>query len=53
MTKTNLISTTREAVRESPKEIFNWFLIFCTLAVSFSGVAKGFDEGKSLGFLCG
>ncbi|KIW19823.1 hypothetical protein PV08_00398 [Exophiala spinifera] len=42
----NLISLTKEAVRESPREIFNWYLIFCTLAVSFSGVAKGFDEGN-------
>ena len=46
MVKSSLISTTRAAVRESPKEVFNWFLIFCTLAVSFSGVAKGFDEGN-------
>ncbi|KAK6383670.1 hypothetical protein LTS17_002962 [Exophiala oligosperma] len=42
----NLISMTREAVRESPREIFNWYLIFCTLAMSFSGVSKGFDEGN-------
>jgi hypothetical protein len=46
MAKSNLISNTKNAVRESPKEIFNWYLLFCTLAVSFSGVAKGFDEGK-------
>ena len=42
----NLIKLTKDAVRESPREIFNWYLIFCTLAVSFSGVAKGFDEGE-------
>jgi hypothetical protein len=47
MTKANLISTTREAVREMPRQIFNLVLVFCTLAVSFSGVAKGFDEGLS------
>lgn len=39
---------TKEAVRESPREIFNWYLIFCTLDVSFSGVSKGFDEGEVL-----
>lgn len=31
MAKSNLISDTREAVRESPKEIFNWFLISARL----------------------
>jgi sugar porter (SP) family MFS transporter len=46
MVKSSLLSTTREAVRESPRELFNWYLIFCTLATSFSGVAKGFDEGN-------
>ena len=51
MAKTNLVSQTRQAVRESPKEIFNWFLIYCTLIVSFSGVAKGFDEGMYFDWL--
>ncbi|KPI44847.1 Quinate permease [Cyphellophora attinorum] len=46
MVKSSLLSTTREAIRESPRELFNWYLIFCTLATSFSGVAKGFDEGN-------
>ena len=46
MQKPNLIANTKQAIRESPKEIFNWYLIFCTLVASFSGVAKGFDEGN-------
>lgn len=47
MVKSSLIAETRQAVRESPREIFNRFLFFCTFAASFSGVAKGFDEGRS------
>lgn len=45
MVKANLISSTRAAIKDSPPEIFNWYLIFCTCVWSFSGVAKGFDEG--------
>lgn len=43
---TNMITTTRLAIASSPRPIFNLLLLFCTLAVSFSGVAKGFDEGN-------
>lgn len=42
----NLISKTRRAVAETPREVFNWYLFFCTIIISFSGVAKGFDEGE-------
>ncbi|KAF2171560.1 hypothetical protein M409DRAFT_63781 [Zasmidium cellare ATCC 36951] len=41
MAKTHLISTARQAIKESPKEIFNWYLFFCCAIISFSGVAKG------------
>ncbi|CEI59976.1 unnamed protein product [Fusarium venenatum] len=36
---------TKRAIKDSPKEIFNWYLLACTCIWSFSGVAKGFDEG--------
>lgn len=45
MAKAHLISTTKRAIQENPREIFNWYLFFCTALVSLSGVAKGFDEG--------
>ncbi|KAL3297957.1 quinate transport protein [Colletotrichum asianum] len=41
----SLISATTAAVRNSPREIFNRYLFICTWIWSFSGVAKGFDEG--------
>lgn len=43
-----MIQITRDAIRNDPKEIFNWWVLFCTWVWSFSGVAKGFDEGKSI-----
>lgn len=46
MTKPNLIKATKKAIKDSPREIFNWYLFSCTCIWSFSGVAKGFDEGK-------
>ncbi|KAI1761668.1 general substrate transporter [Hypoxylon sp. FL1150] len=46
MVKSSLISATRAALRECPREIFNWYLVLCTCIWSFSGVAKGFDEGN-------
>ena len=49
MARSHLISATRRAVKESPREIFNLYLFFCNAIVSFSGVAKGFDEGKQAG----
>ncbi|KAH7329672.1 general substrate transporter [Stachybotrys elegans] len=46
MARTNLIKATRKAIKESPREIFNWDLLVCTWIWAFSGVAKGFDEGN-------
>ncbi|KAH8901492.1 general substrate transporter [Thozetella sp. PMI_491] len=46
MANPNLIAATRAAIKESPREIFNFYLIACTCIWSFSGVAKGFDEGN-------
>jgi hypothetical protein len=43
-----LIAETRQAVRNSPKGIFNWYVLMCTWIFAFPGVAKGFDEGKML-----
>jgi hypothetical protein len=43
--KPSLIKSTRDAVKACPSEIFNWWLFFCVAVWSFSGVAKGFDEG--------
>ncbi|KAL8343308.1 hypothetical protein RB598_004581 [Gaeumannomyces tritici] len=36
----------QKAIKDSPREIFNWYLLICTWIWSFSGVAKGFDEGN-------
>lgn len=41
-----LIEETRKALRESPKEIFNAYVLFSAWAFALSGVAKGFDEGN-------
>lgn len=48
MARSSLVATTRAALKESPREIFNWWLLFNTCVWSFSGVAKGFDEGTSI-----
>ncbi|KAG7052062.1 hypothetical protein JMJ77_0002671 [Colletotrichum scovillei] len=42
----SLIKATTDAIRGSPREIFNPYLFLCTWIWSFSGVAKGFDEGN-------
>ncbi|KAI7698923.1 hypothetical protein KC353_g16719, partial [Hortaea werneckii] len=42
----NLIARTSQAVRDTPREVFNFYLFFCNAIVSLSGVAKGFDEGN-------
>ncbi|KAJ5107936.1 hypothetical protein N7456_004611 [Penicillium angulare] len=41
-----LISETKQAIRDSPKGIFNWYVLMCTCIFAFSGVSKGFDEGN-------
>ncbi|KAM5341691.1 hypothetical protein ACJ41O_014722 [Fusarium nematophilum] len=46
MARPNMIKATRKAIKDSPKEIYNWYLLMCTCIWSFSGVAKGFDEGN-------
>lgn len=45
MAKPGLIQASLGAIRNNPKEIFNWYILFCTCIWSLSGVAKGFDEG--------
>jgi hypothetical protein len=45
MDQTNMIAATSAAIKECPREIFNLYLFACTCIWSFSGVAKGFDEG--------
>jgi hypothetical protein len=42
-----LIADTKQAIRDSPKGMFNWYVVMCTCIFAFAGVAKGFDEGKS------
>lgn len=42
-----LIADTKQAIRDSPKGIFNWYVVMCTCIFAFSGVSKGFDEGKT------
>jgi hypothetical protein len=46
MGKPSLLRGTIEAIKACPPEIFNVWLFFCTAVWSFSGVAKGFDEGE-------
>jgi hypothetical protein len=48
MARPSLIKASRDAIKDNPKEIFNFYLIACTCIWSFSGVAKGFDEGMLL-----
>lgn len=43
-----LIAETRQAMKDSPKEIFNAYVFMCTLIFALPGVAKGFDEGICL-----
>lgn len=43
-----LIADTKRAIQDSPKGIFNWYVLMCTWIFAFSGVSKGFDEGKML-----
>lgn len=33
------------AIRDSPKGMFNWYVMMCCI-FAFAGVSKGFDEGK-------
>lgn len=53
MVNTDVIKATKAAIRECPREIFNFYLITCVCIWSFSGVAKGFDEGMSGSFTMG
>lgn len=46
MARPNMIKATKKAIKDSPREIFNWYAMICTWIWSFSGVAKGFNEGK-------
>ncbi|KAF4494838.1 quinate transport [Fusarium agapanthi] len=46
MARPNMIKATRRAIKDSPREILNRYLLMCTCIWSFSGVAKGFDEGN-------
>ena len=41
-----LIAETKQAIKDSPKGIFNWYVLMCTCIFAFSGVSKGFDEGR-------
>ena len=41
-----MIKATKKAIKDSPREIFNWYAMICTWIWSFSGVAKGFNEGN-------
>ena len=43
-----LIAETRQAMKDSPKQIFNAYVFGCTWIFALSGVAKGFDEGVYL-----
>lgn len=47
-----LISDTKQAIKDSPKGIFNWYVLMCTLIFALPGVAKGFDEGMMSLWFC-
>uniref|UniRef100_A0A4E9E5G7 Major facilitator superfamily (MFS) profile domain-containing protein n=1 Tax=Gibberella zeae TaxID=5518 RepID=A0A4E9E5G7_GIBZA len=46
MARPNMIKATIKAIKNSPREIFNWYLLACSCIWAFAGVAKGFDEGN-------
>ncbi|KAL3480935.1 hypothetical protein BJX99DRAFT_272610 [Aspergillus californicus] len=50
-TTMGLITDTRRALRESPKGIFNVYLFGVTWVFALAGVAKGFDEGFTKGWI--
>lgn len=45
MTET-LIQRSAKAIKQSPRQIFGWQLIYSVLIIAFAGVAKGIDEGN-------
>lgn len=40
------IKETREAIKNTPKGIFNGHVLMCACVFALSGVSKGFDEGE-------
>lgn len=40
------IREARQAIQNSPKGIFNGYVLMCTCIFALSGVSKGFDEGE-------
>ena len=41
-----LIAETRQAIQDSPRGVFNWYLLLNTAIFALSGIGRGFDEGK-------
>ncbi|KAJ9474859.1 MFS domain-containing protein [Pseudozyma hubeiensis] len=42
----SLIKKTMKAIRQSPREIFGWHLIFSIMTIALAGTSKGMDEGN-------
>lgn len=40
------IAEARQAIQGAPKGIFNGYVFMCACVFAFSGISKGFDEGK-------
>ncbi|PWY94335.1 general substrate transporter [Aspergillus sclerotioniger CBS 115572] len=41
-----LIAETRKAIQDSPRGVFNWYLLLNTAIFALSGISRGFDEGN-------
>ncbi|PYH90440.1 general substrate transporter [Aspergillus ellipticus CBS 707.79] len=41
-----LITETRQAIRDTPRGVFNWYLLLNTAIFALSGIGRGFDEGN-------
>lgn len=44
--KMGRIAEARQAIQGAPKGIFNGYVFMCACVFAFSGISKGFDEGK-------
>lgn len=41
-----LVAETRQAIRDSPRGVFNWYLLMNIAIFALSGISRGFDEGR-------
>ncbi|RAH52265.1 sugar transporter [Aspergillus piperis CBS 112811] len=41
-----LVAETRQAIRDSPRGVFNWYLLMNIAIFALSGISRGFDEAN-------